>query len=55
MRVDISEKAFWWDMPYSWNNNKARRKRRDRLQKAKRATRRVCRQTLKNSFQCDKI
>ena len=40
MRLEVDNKTFWWDVIYKWNNNKARKKRRKAIQKAKRANRR---------------
>ncbi len=48
MKLDVSKKVFWDDVIYDWRNNKARRKRRARIQKAKRKNRRINKQALKN-------
>ena len=48
MRLEVDNKTFWWDVIYKWNNNKARKKRRNRIQKAKRTNRRKVKTQLKN-------
>ena len=47
MRIEVDNKTFWWDVIYKWNGNKARKKRRVRIQKAKRANRRNAKLQLK--------
>ena len=50
MRLSVKKDVFWYDVIYDWNNNKARRRRRNRIQKAKRSTRRIDKQNLKNQL-----
>jgi len=47
MRIEISKKVFWDSFIYNWSGNKARCKRRKRIQKAKRVNRRTLKMNLK--------
>ena len=46
MKLEVTKRCFWDDVIYDWTSNKARRKRRNRIQKAKRATRRNTKQRI---------
>jgi len=50
MRPEINSKAFWDIYVYDWSGNKARKRRRLNIQKAKRANRRNAKNQIKIQY-----